>query len=198
MLSATRALRSTLIKKPRVRSFHSPFAALSSSSSPLTKPPAADPASVYEKQHEPSADPHVSHTGARTYVVSQPDPADTPYAVPSGAYPSSAPYQNPAAVEEPGETAHSSTSASAAQPATTNRVPRNDEGVGESAAVRHREAPGGMGRRGGSNTGLNLMDAETTKPGPDGELAERNPPPLQAKAEHFSKKGVDDAWKERK
>ncbi|KAI0833332.1 hypothetical protein BC628DRAFT_1335109 [Trametes gibbosa] len=74
------------------RAFHSPFAVLASSQPSLTTPPAA-PSSVYEKQLDPSPDPVVSAAGHRTYVVSAPDPAHTPYEVPSGAYPTSAPYQ---------------------------------------------------------------------------------------------------------
>jgi len=55
-----------------------------------------------------------------------------------------------------------------------------------------------MGDRGGSDGGLDLMDKTSTKPGSDGELADRNPPPLSKEAEAFSKKGLKDAWKDRK
>lgn len=74
----------------------------------------------------------------------------------------------------------------------------NESGVGESAAVRHRSAPGEMGARGGGHYGTDVMDKDTTKPGSDGELADRNPPPLSAESEEFSNKGLKDAWKARK
>jgi len=90
---STKPLTSTSI-----RAFHSPFPALSSSSSPLTGSKThTTPEAVnvrYEKAEDHSPDPEMSHTGTRTYVVSQPDPADTPYEVPSGAFPTSAPYVN--------------------------------------------------------------------------------------------------------
>jgi len=47
---------------------------------------------VYEKQDDSSSEPHLSSSGTRTYVVSEPDPSNTPYQVPSGAYPTSAPF----------------------------------------------------------------------------------------------------------
>ncbi|KAH9945370.1 uncharacterized protein BXZ73DRAFT_73525 [Epithele typhae] len=78
------------------RAFHSPFAVLASSGSPLTvapkSPPPAGYAGIYEKNIEYPAEPIPSGFGTRTYVVSQPDPANTPYSVPAGAYPTSAPY----------------------------------------------------------------------------------------------------------
>ncbi|TFY67684.1 hypothetical protein EVJ58_g1440 [Rhodofomes roseus] len=143
--------------------------------------------------------PRMSHAGTQTYVVSEPDPADTPYEVPSGAYPTSAPYHNFAQTGAP-ETAHgaqrSSTSASTAHPTLTRAVPQSDAGVMESAAVRHGEAPGQM--RAGSEGGLGLMDASKTTGG-EGSLAERNPAPdTPAVAERWSKMGNDNAWKDRK
>ncbi|KAI9000598.1 hypothetical protein BD414DRAFT_472178 [Trametes punicea] len=182
------------------RAFHSPFAVLSSSSSPLTNPPA--PGSLagasYEKQADHSPDPVVGTSGHRTYVVSQPDPANTPYEVPYGAYPTSAPYQNFARTEPPAPDGAqwASTAPGLAHPITQN-VPRNESGVGESAAIRHREAPGEMHARGGSYGGQGLADPSGTQKG-DGELPDRNPPPLFEHAERFSKAGVDNAWKERK
>lgn len=100
----TRSLSCTSMTSPRpaVRAFHSPFKVLSQSQSqsPLTAPPAPT-ANVYEKQLDHSPDPQVSSAGMRTYVVSEPDPSNTPYEVPSGAYPTSAPYQNYTAAEAP-------------------------------------------------------------------------------------------------
>ncbi|KAI0649429.1 hypothetical protein C8Q79DRAFT_950502 [Trametes meyenii] len=93
--SASRSVPSTS------RAFHSPFAVLSTSQSPLTTPPATSSTAggFYEKQLDYSSDPFISSAGHRTYVVSEPDPANTPYQVPSGAYPTSAPYQNYARTE---------------------------------------------------------------------------------------------------
>jgi len=181
------------------RAFHSPFAVLSTSS-PLTSPPApsSNAGPLYEKQHDHSPEPQLNPTGNRTYVVSAPDPSNTPYEVPSGAYPTSAPYQNYTRTEPPESRPRASTSPSFAHPTLTQNVPRNDSGVKESAAVRFREAPGELHQKGGSNGGLGLMDAKTTIPG-KGELASRNPAPDRPEvAERFSALGNDKAWKERK
>ncbi|KIJ62770.1 hypothetical protein HYDPIDRAFT_75397, partial [Hydnomerulius pinastri MD-312] len=187
-----------------LRRFHSPFIALNSSSSPLTSPPSASSAvspitsAVYEKQHDLSPEPRVSSSGTRTYVVSEPDPSHTPYEVPSGAYPTSASYVNFVETTAPNPYGtHSSASSSAPHPYTTRAVPQNESGVGESAAVRNAEAPGEMGRRGGSHGGLGLMSESSTQAG-DGKLADRNPPPDSRVAPRWSKLGVDQAWKERK
>ncbi|KAG1747160.1 uncharacterized protein EDB91DRAFT_1116750 [Suillus paluster] len=180
------------------RSFHSPFVALNS---PLTSPaPNASPmsASSYEKQHDHSPEPQVSSAGTRTYVVSEPDPANTPYAVPSGAYPTTAPYVNFKPTDPPNpEGKYSSSSASLPHSFTTRAVPKNAAGVGESAAVRYGESPGEMGRRGGSYGGLDLMDESSTHKGP-AELPDRNPSPDSDVALRWSKLGVQEAWKERK
>ncbi|KAI0749421.1 hypothetical protein C8Q80DRAFT_1161969 [Daedaleopsis nitida] len=183
------------------RAFHSPFAVLSSSQSPLTTPPASTSSAggIYEKHIEHSAEPFTSGSGQRTYVVSTPDPADTPYAVPSGAFPTSAPYQTYPRTENPVPhgAQFASTSTGFAHPLTF-RVPRNDAGVGESASVRYRDAPGEMHARGGSYGGQGLADAAGTRKGPDGELPDVNASPIHENAEKFSKLGVDNAWKERK
>ncbi|KAI0775311.1 hypothetical protein BD413DRAFT_603255 [Trametes elegans] len=184
------------------RAFHSPFAVLSTSQSPLTTAPASTSSAStlsYEKQLDHSPDPYTSSAGHRTYVVSAPDPSNTPYEVPSGAYPTSAPYQNYTRTEAPvaDGAEHASTAPGLAHPYTTQRVPRNEAGVGESAAIRHREAPGAMHARGGSYGGQGVADAAGTQNG-QGELPDRNPPPLFEHAEKFSKAGVDNAWKQRK
>ncbi|TFY79595.1 hypothetical protein EWM64_g4413 [Hericium alpestre] len=188
----TRVLSQSLrANASQTRSFYSPFAVLSENS-PLTSAPSSSttptPSTPYE--HE-----HASRT---VYVVSEPDPSYAPYAVPAGAYPTSAPYVNFAPAPAPKKDAHvSSTSPALAHPTLTRRVPTNEAGVGESAAVRHAQAPGEMGRRGGSEGGLGLMDSATTKPGVDGELAERSPPPIQDVAKKYAQLGKE-AWKARK
>ncbi|EGN99146.1 hypothetical protein SERLA73DRAFT_181978 [Serpula lacrymans var. lacrymans S7.3] len=183
------------------RSFHSPFVVLNSASSTLTSPPSPSSTvySMYEKQMDHSPEPQVSSSGTRTYVVSEPDPSHAPYEVPSGAYPTSAPYVNFRSINinDVHGAANSSTSADTAHPYTTNAVSHNESGVGESAAVRHSEAPGSMGRRGGSHGGLDLMDEATTKQS-SAQLADRNPAPDSDVAPKWSKLGVDGAWKERK
>lgn len=162
------------------RAFHSPFAVLSSSpstpssTSPLTSPPTPDSNVAnlfYEKQLDFSSEPKVSSSGQRMYVVSEPDPSNTPYQVPSGAYPTSVPYQNYTPTEQPIQRPRSSTSSSFAHPYLSRAVPQNESGV---------------------------MDASTTRKG-EGELANRNPQPDEPKvAEKFSALGVDNAWKARK
>ena len=52
---------------------------------------AASLAYAYEKQTYASSE-IAGLAGARMYVVSDPDPSHTPYAVPSGAYPAAAPF----------------------------------------------------------------------------------------------------------
>ncbi|KAF9237654.1 hypothetical protein BU15DRAFT_63042 [Melanogaster broomeanus] len=158
------------------RSFHSPFVTHNSSSSPLTTPPSASPITtpVYEKQGDHAPEPLISSSGKRTYVVSEPDPSNTPYEVPSGAYPTSAPYVNFGETAAPNpDGVYSSTSSSTPHPYTTRNVPQNDAGVGESAAIRNAEAPGEMGRRGGSYGGLGLMDEASTTHS-DGRVGESN------------------------
>ncbi|KAH9902916.1 hypothetical protein C8Q73DRAFT_778029 [Cubamyces lactineus] len=180
------------------RAFHSPFAVLSTSPLTTPPPPTSLAGSSYEKQVDHSPDPFMGAAGHRTYVVSQPDPANTPYQVPYGAYPTSAPYQNFTRTEAPVPEGaqHASTAPGLAHP-ITQKVPRNESGVGESAALRYREAPGEMHARGGSYGGQGLADASSTQQG-QGELPDVNPPPLFEHAEKFSKAGVDNAWKERK
>ncbi|KAG1844063.1 hypothetical protein DFJ58DRAFT_32692 [Suillus subalutaceus] len=179
------------------RSFHSPFVVLNS---PLSSSSNVSPASasLYEKQHDPSPEPQISSDGMRTYVVSEPDPANTPYAVPSGAYSTTAPYANFKPTDAPNpEGKHGSSSASLPYPDTTRAIPRNANGVGESASVRYGDAPGEMGRRGGSHGGLGLMDESGTHKGA-AELPDRNPSPDSDVALRWSKLGVENGWKERK
>ncbi|KAG6373440.1 hypothetical protein JVT61DRAFT_6593 [Boletus reticuloceps] len=78
----------------QIRAFHSPFVVLNATNHLNTTPPSTA-APIYEKQHDSSPEPHLSSSGTRTYVVSEPDPSNTPYQVPSGAYPASAPYHAP-------------------------------------------------------------------------------------------------------
>ena len=200
-LSASSRVALPSARQSQARSFHSPFAMLSKRESPLTVPPASTSSAggLYEKNIQYDSEPFTSGAGHRTYVVSTPDPANTPYEVPSGAYPTSAPYQNYTRTEAPAPSGaqFASTSTGFAHP-LTNKVPRNESGVGESASVRYREAQGELHARGGSYGGKGLADPAGTQKGPEGELPDVNPPPLFEHAERFSKAGVDNAWKERK
>jgi hypothetical protein len=184
-----------------IRQFHSPFVTLKDNS-PLTSPPSASSSvsPIYEKQFDSSPEPVPSPSGRRTYVVSEPDASSKFYEVPSGAYPTSAPYVNYTPTEAPethGAQVSSTSSTPLAHKQTIRTVPQHRKGVGESAAVRYAEAPGEMGERGGGHGGLGLMDKEGTVPG---ELpgTDRNPPPIGDVGEAFGRKGLDAAWKGRK
>jgi hypothetical protein len=133
------------------------------------------------------------------YVVAEAPASEAKYDVPPGAFPSSSPYQNYQNTTPPDTLGKltSSTAPAPAHPNLSKRVPRNESGVGESAAVRHTEAPGELGARGGGNYGAGLMDEKTTRPGEDGELPDVNEAPI-FNAEHKSKLGNRDAWKERR
>lgn len=110
------------------RSFHSPFVVLNS---PLSPASSLSSASLYEKQHDHSPEPQISLAGTRTYVVSEPDPANTPYAVPSGAYPTTAPYVNFKPTDPPNpEGKHSSSSASLPHPRNVGESPSGEAGMG--------------------------------------------------------------------
>ncbi|KAF9223442.1 hypothetical protein BS17DRAFT_781869 [Gyrodon lividus] len=174
------------------RTFHSPFVKLNSSSSHLTSPPSVS-STAYEKQHDDSPEPLLSSSGTRTYVVSEPDPSNAPYQVPSGAYPTSTPYVNfsETTTLNP-DGIHSSTSSSTPHPYTTRAIPQNEAGVGESVAVRNAQPPGEMGRRVGGYGGLGLMDEASAKPG-DGRPAGSNPSPESDVPQRRSKLGVDQA-----
>lgn len=74
----------------RGRSFHTPFAILGNSH--LKTAPSTNIASQYEKQYDHPPEPITSHSGYRTYVVSEPDTSTKHYRVPAGAYPTYAPY----------------------------------------------------------------------------------------------------------
>ncbi|KAG2157895.1 uncharacterized protein EDB93DRAFT_1121951 [Suillus bovinus] len=132
------------------RSFHSPFVVLNTSASNVS--PIS--ASLYEKQHDHSPEPQISSSGTRTYVVSEPDPANTPYEVPSGAYSTTTPYVNFNTTDATNtEGKHSANSANFPHSFTTRAIPRNTDSVG-STSVRYGEAPGEMGgRKGGSLDG---------------------------------------------
>ncbi|KAF8149837.1 hypothetical protein B0H34DRAFT_678796 [Crassisporium funariophilum] len=193
------ALRAASKPLTTVRAFHSPYAVLGSS--PLTTaPPANTISSQYEKQYDHPPEPTTSHSGYRTYVVSEPDASSKHYQVPAGAYPTSAPYINFTATAAPDMTGAQRSSTGGdplAHTFTTRAAPQHSGGVGESSAIRHATAPGEMGSRGGGHGGMGVMDKEGTKPG-QGHLAERNPPPDGSAAEKFSKAGVEGAWKLRK
>ncbi|KAJ3716077.1 hypothetical protein C8R42DRAFT_679484 [Lentinula raphanica] len=197
ILRLSRAWSKPLRSVSAVRSFHSPFAVLGTTHS--SPPSIASTVNTYEKQVDFSPEPLPSTGGQMTYVVSEPDPANTPYHVPAGAYPTSLPYVNFTPTEAPNQEGQmSSTSTAYAHPVLTKAVPTNESGVGESSAVRHATAPGSMGQRGGSHGGVGLADAQSTKAG-QGSLGDRNPPPIEKEVvEKFSRMGVKDAWKARK
>ena len=156
---------------------------------PLFKPP-SEPNKLsardltegtYEKETETSPEPITTFSGTRSYVVNEPDPANSKYEIPTGAYHSTASYERSKEVKyegyggEKGVKERSSSSSEVAHPVTTKRVPRHEGGVGESAAVRAGSSPGGMGERGGGDGGLGLMDKEGTQEGVDWVL-EGEPP----------------------
>lgn len=144
-LGRTLAQRSQPTVSLPVRFFHSPFTALNSTSSPLTKPPsdASTASTHYEKQDDHSPEPKMSHSGTQTYVVSEPDPAHAPYEVPSGAFSTSAPYANFKRTEPP-----------------DTKDARNEYGAGEGAAAGgNRQTPGGMGQKGESHGGPEVRSA---------------------------------------
>lgn len=152
------------------RAFHSPFKVLANTS-PLKSE--SKPHS-YEKQSDHSPSPTVTHAGTQSYVVSEPDPSSKHYEVPTGAYPTTSPYQSFESVSYEGIEGRqrSSTSSDLAHPTLSKRVPKNGGGVG-------------------------MMDKE----GSDWELglAERNPGPTDSEVvETSSRLGVKEAWKERK
>ncbi|KAF8553968.1 hypothetical protein OG21DRAFT_1509500 [Imleria badia] len=149
-----------LPRLPYIRSFHSPFVVLNATNH-LTTPSTAAP--MYEKQDDSSPEPHLSSSGTRTYVVSEPDPSNTPYQVPSGAYSASASYlsSNPSTIPPLPEGLHSSTSSSLPHSYNARAVLHKEAGIGQSAALRNTAAPGETGRMAG---GIGLMDAGS-KPG---------------------------------
>lgn len=98
---AARRLGSAAAAQP-TRAFHSPFTVLNRVSATPTSKAAASttqpqpispevPSNAYEKQLDASPEP-AGLAGARMYVVSDPDPTNAPYAIPSGAYPVAAPF----------------------------------------------------------------------------------------------------------
>jgi hypothetical protein len=121
------------------RQFHSPFVTLKDS--PLTSPPSASASvsPIYEKQFDSSPEPVNSPSGRRTYVVSEQDASSKYYEVPSGAYPTSAPYVNFTHTEAPdtyGAQVSSTSSTRLAHKHTIRTVSQNRSGFGESAAVK--------------------------------------------------------------
>jgi hypothetical protein len=197
----TRSIVRAPAAAPRTRSIHSAFTVLGNSNSYTPPPPPGHPATSPLEQHgQHSPDSQFSRDAGTVYVVSRPDPADAHYDVPLGAFPTSAPYVQFTPSEKPDvvlKDAYSSTSPNPPHPTLTKAVPHNASGVGESAAVRHTAAPGELHQRGGSYGGLDMMDAKGTKAG-EGQLADRNPPPIQDYGEKTGRLGLENAWKERK
>jgi hypothetical protein len=170
---STTTLRAQHYPRLSFRSFHSPFSP-SASSSPSSN---NNHSTIYEKQLDHSPQPTTSDSGTQTYVVSEPDPSDKYYEVPSGAYSTTTPYQTFDTVAHDGiqHKQMSSMSSSLAHPTLSQRVPYNERGDG-------------------------MMDKEGTNVGKGGTLADRNPGPTHSDAvvERNSRLGVMDAWKERK
>jgi len=136
---------------------------------------------TYEKELETSSEPFTTYSGTRSYVVNEPDPADSKYEIPTGAYHSTAPYEK---LEEGhggevGVRDESSTSSEAAHPVTTKRAPRQKGGVGEGAGVGSGGSPGEAGKKGGGGGVSGLMDKEGTQEGVDWVL-ENKPGPGKA------------------
>lgn len=83
---------------------------------------------IYTKEHETSPEPITTHSGTRSYVVNEPDPADSKYEVPTGAYHSTASYEELKGAKyeghggEKGVREGSSASSELAHPVTTKRV----------------------------------------------------------------------------
>ncbi|KZP00330.1 hypothetical protein CALVIDRAFT_533341 [Calocera viscosa TUFC12733] len=133
--------------------------------------------------------------GTTHYVVSEPEHRNTPYEVPSGAFPTSSPYDMYASTKKPQTTEQpSSTSSTTAHPNTTQRVPTVNDTYpyGSSSSIRHTEAPGQMAK--GSDKGVHLSEGVKVTPGAKGELASRNAWP----SEEQGKAGLNEAWKARK
>lgn len=166
-MSALAACLRVLSRAPKpsprapVRAFHSPFVVLSPSNRLTTPSPSTVPP-IYEKEDDSSSEPHLSSSGTRTYVVSEPDPSNTPYHVPSGAYPASASYvnYNSTATTNP-KTPYHAASSSIPHPHTTHTTFQHETSVGGSAAVRSAEDPGEIGRTVGNNHKENLIQART-------------------------------------
>ncbi|KAF5341726.1 hypothetical protein D9611_001922 [Ephemerocybe angulata] len=166
--TATRASKQ-LAAASGVRAFHTPFAVLGPSPLPSSSGSANSFAAQYEKQYDTTHEPFVSSSGHRTYVVSEPDASYKHYAVPAGAYPTSAPYVQFNATEAPEYDRNNVSSTAAdllAHPFTASAA---------------------------------LNEASAEKRGAQGSkrLSDRNPQPDGPAAAKFSKGGVQNAWKMR-
>ena len=143
---------------------------------------------TYEKDLETSSEPFTTHSGTRSYVVNEPDPADSKYEIPTGAYHSTASFEKLDEVKyegyggERGVREGSSTSSDVAHPVTTKRVLARAGGVGGaggSAGVGSGALPGETRQRRGGDGGSGVMDKEGTKEGVDWVL-ESEPPARKA------------------
>jgi len=132
---------------------------ITSSSNPSSRTSQRLTEGAYEKELDASSEPITTFSGTRSYVVNEPDPADSKYDIPTGAYHSTAPYEKLKEVTKERSSSNSEVA--------TGRAPRREAGVGTSAAVR--------GKRGGGDGGLGLMDKEGTQEGVDWVL-ESGPP----------------------
>ncbi|KAF6754543.1 hypothetical protein DFP72DRAFT_899371 [Ephemerocybe angulata] len=154
-----------------VRAFHTPFAVLGPSPLPSSSGSANSFAAQYEKQYDTTHEPFVSSSGHRTYVVSEPDASYKHYAVPAGAYPTSAPYVQFAATEAP-----------------ELQYDRNDVSSTAADILAHPFT---------ASAALNEASAEKRGASGAKRLSDRNPQPDGPAAAKFSKGGVQNAWKMR-
>ena len=104
---------------------------------PLSKPP-SDPNKLsvqdltegtYEKEPETSSEPFTTYSGTRSYVVNEPDTADSKYKIPTGAYHSTAPYEKSKDAKHEGEKGLSEESSTVARPLTARQVPGQGAGL---------------------------------------------------------------------
>ncbi|KAL1746957.1 hypothetical protein HDZ31DRAFT_33049 [Schizophyllum fasciatum] len=210
-LALAKLARAAPVARRHTRAFHSPFTILNTAippsttkaapkdNSPLTSPPPpeADLSAAADFTGDQYAAYSTENRPGDVYVVCDPT-EDSFHNVPTGAYPTSHPYVNYKSAPAPATPSAENISSTSADPFAhpiTKNADRNDAGVMESAALRHREAPGEMGARGGSYSGEGLADPQGTQKGSG--LADRNPPPLSKEAEQWSKAGVKEAWKQR-
>jgi len=150
--------------RPSTRFFHSPYVVLRDSrlAHPLVS---LEVSSMNEKQNDHSAEPFLTHAGTRTYVVSEPDATSKHYQVPSGAYPTS------------GHVGSVPSESSSAQPTTMHA---NEDGIGESSAIRSESVP--------EESGNNLVEG-------DGQRGSRKSAPT---ADVTPQGGLANAWRTRR
>jgi hypothetical protein len=158
------AARALLFSRSSTRFFHSPYVVLRDSrlAHPLVS---LEASSMNEKQNDHSAEPFLTHAGTRTYVVSEPDATSKHYQVPSGAYPTS------------GHVGSVPSESSSARPTTMHTTTRNEDGIGESSAIRSESVP--------EESGNSLVEG-------DEQRGSRNSAPITPQG------GLANAWRTRR